>query len=156
MRKLAFIAIVVLSIIAYMSNQITYGQVTEQIPLKQRIQQFENTLTANKYLYKELGVNNCKANGKIIQKITTNESFEIVAFPLLEADDINFYPDDFKAALFSPSNLKLSEIASKTGLRLSANVPESSNQKKYRFEFFNPNNQGVKVKFYFLQKEPEE
>jgi hypothetical protein len=155
MRKLALLAILILSMIAIVSNQKFYGQQGQLLPLSKRINLFENNLEANHKPYKMIGENKCNPNGKIVQKITTNQSFEIVALPLIEATDSAYYPRDFAGALYASNGYKLSEATSKYGIRLKTKLPEENQEKKtHKFEFTNPNENPVKVRFYIVQVDP--
>lgn len=151
MRRYALLGIVVLAFIAYNSNANFYAQQPEY-GLKQRIQMIEKKLQEQHKPYKVIGESRVAPNGKIVQKINSPESFEILALPMIEASNVNEYPHQFVGKLYTAQGFKLSEVSSNSGIRVSAQVPETyGEQKLHSFEFINPNNNPVKVRFYYVQ-----
>ena len=152
MRKIALLSIIALAIIAFLANDKLFAQDLEQLTVNQRIQKLESNLNSNKKIYKIIGENKVKGNGKIIQNITSPESFEILAMPLIEPSNTNGYPQEFEAKMFTENGLTISEAKSLTGIRMKAEIPEeNTNPRKHSFEFINPNALPVKVRFYFVQ-----
>ena len=49
----------------------------------------------------------------------------------------------------------LSEIKSNMGIKVAAQLNEREEKKEHKFEFYNPNAQSVKVRFYFVQDESQ-
>jgi hypothetical protein len=155
MRRLALFAIAMLLVIAFVSSQKFYAQENDLPGLQARIQILEKTLNATNTPFKVIGENKVNANGKIVQKITTAESFEIVAIPMIENSQMTYYPNQFKGTLYAGNGYKLTEATSKVGIRLATVLPETSERKLHKFEFINPNGNPVKVRFYYVQTTQE-
>lgn len=153
MRKLAVIAIIVLMVIVYYSNRSFYAQSQEDFSVNQRIQMIENNLKTQHKLYKVIGENRVSPNGKVVHKITSSNDFEILALPMIEPDQRTTYDKEFVGKLFSPDGFKLSEVKSELGIRVVTRNPneETDVKKTHKFEFINPNETPVKVRFYFVQ-----
>ncbi|MEW5821065.1 MAG: hypothetical protein AB1782_12810 [Cyanobacteriota bacterium] len=153
MRKLAVLVILVLIVIAYYSNKTFDAQDYQPTSVQDRIQMVESMLKKNHMLFKVLGDNQVQPNGKIVQRIQTNESFEILAMPLIEPVEVTNYPNEFVGKMYTGDGLKLSEVKSDSGIRVKTVLPESEYPKKHSFEFINPNDKPVKVRFYFVQED---
>lgn len=122
-----------------------------KLSLPSRLNIIEKKLTATNKVFKILGENKAVANGKIIQKITAGESFELLAVPLIEYTELSKYNLDFTLRLLTERNSLISEISSKTGLNIKADFKEDYGRKKRILEFINPNDKPVIVRFYFIQ-----
>lgn len=153
MRKLVILGVLIASIIAFNTNNIFYAQETQQISLNQRIKMLESNLKNSNKLFKVIGENQVAPNGKVIQNITSSDSFEILALPLIEPADASKYPGEFIGKMFSGTGFMLSEVKSVFGIKVATQLPPDSEKKLHKFEFINPNNAPVKVKFYFVQDE---
>lgn len=151
MKRYALIGLILLALIAFNSNANFYAQQPEYT-LKQRVKLIETRLQQQNKAYKVIGENNVAPNGKIVQKISSSHSFEILALPMVETADARAYSKQFVGKLYTAQGLKLSEVTSDSGMRVTANVPETYGEKKlHSFEFINPNNVPVKVRFYYVQ-----
>lgn len=128
-----------------------FAQETNQLSVAKRIKLLETQLNLQKKLYKVIGENSISPNGKIVKKITSTESFEIFALPMLEPADMGKYQQPFVGKLFSESGYKLSETSSNYGIKVSTSIPDTSSPKIHKFEFINPNTLPLKVRFYYVQ-----
>lgn len=151
MKRWALIGIIMLAFVAMYSNKDFQAQENPLPTVKVRIQMLENNLSKSNKVYKILGENTVGSNSKIVQKITSADSFEILAMPLIESSDLATYNEQFVGKLFADTGLKLSEVKSPTGIRIGTKIPERDVAKVHSFEFENPNSSPVKVRFYFVQ-----
>ncbi|MGD9580644.1 MAG: hypothetical protein AB7V50_04675 [Vampirovibrionia bacterium] len=151
MRRWALIGIILLTFIAINSNNNFQAQENSLPSVQQRIQALETNLNKSNKVFKVLGENTVAGNSKIVQKITSKDSFEILAMPMLETSDLANYSQDFVGKLFADTGLMLSEVKSPTGIRIGTKIPDREEAKVHSFEFDNPNSLPVKVRFYFVQ-----
>lgn len=151
MKRLALIGIIMLALVAMYANKDFKAQDNALPNVQQRIQMLENNLTKSNKVYKVIGENTVGSNSKIVQKITSAESFEVLAMPLIESSEVPAYKEQFVGKLFAETGLKLSEVKSPTGIRIGTKIPEREQAKVHKFEFDNPNSIPVKVRFYLVQ-----
>lgn len=151
MKRWALIGIIMLAMVAMYANKDFQAQEIPLPTIQKRIQMLETNLDKTNKVYKILGENTVGPNSKIVQKITSSDSFEVLAMPLIESSDLPNYREQFIGKLFAETGLKLSEVKSPTGIRIGTKIPERDQAKVHSFEFENPNASPVKVRFYFVQ-----
>lgn len=152
MKKVALTITIFALIIIGSQNNIS-AQQSNNLSLKSRINIAEQGFKINKKLFQIIGENRCAPNGKIIKKISTQESFEILAVPLIENSQEILYPKDFECNIYSESGFKLTSSKSKFGMRLATNISDNTTKRTHKVEFINPNKTPVKVRFYYIQNE---